>query len=685
MNGPATPPSITTSSPLPSALTGTVYSQTLMAAGATPITWAVTGGTLPAGLTLGPSTGLLSGMPAAVGVFTFSVSAANASGSNSKQLSLTVNAPATPPSITTSSPLPTAVTGAAYSQILMAASTTPITWAVTGGTLPAGLSLGSSTGILSGTPTAAGNFTLTVRATNAGGSNSKQLSLTVNAASAPPPSISLTELSAPTVLGQGESHRFTANVPVVWSMAPGSAGSIDSDGDYHAPAQVKAKQSLGGCQVLPNNHVFNTRIDNLPVHAKSSTWMAAATGGTVNYGPVFAVNATTSALPTTDMVFAYTPMNNGPFRVPATPDLRMESGWYTPYFSHFDRHIAAVETDSCVLQEMYNFYPVGANTYNPCPLCNSQSGVRYSSSAYALPAGATDAAGLPLLPLSFHRDEILANSIQHALRVTVPAASVSATNIWPAKAYAGYNRNDVLPFGARVRLKASYASSSPNPYTQTLLRQLKQYGLLIADIGYAWQIQGADMDLFYDPQITAAFDEIRSTLTPQNLEVVDESALMTSADSGFTRVGAEIVVATRVSDGTSVQMPVVLTGVTIGTEDHYLTFQAGSPGKQINAWVHGAADTSISWRMQPETRNADPRRRLHAAVQFDERDLPHHHGGRECRPKRDNHDQGHPASQRPDTDQRGRRSLQGLPEQQLATFLLHNQFCLGLRGFGIFR
>ena len=102
-----TPPSIVTTSPLPSALTGAAYSRTLVAAGTTPITWAVTGGTLPAGLSLGSSNGTIGGTPTAAGIFTFTVRATNASGSNSKQFSLTVTAAATPPTIVTSSPLPT--------------------------------------------------------------------------------------------------------------------------------------------------------------------------------------------------------------------------------------------------------------------------------------------------------------------------------------------------------------------------------------------------------------------------------------------------------------------------------------------------------------------------------------------------------------------------------------------------
>ncbi len=85
--------------------------------------------------------------------------------------------------------------------------------------------------------------------------------------------------SAPPVLGAGSSYKFSANVPVVWSLGPGSQGSIDADGTYHAPVSVNAKQSVAGCQILPNNHVFNTRIDTLPTHAQSEAWIASNSSG----------------------------------------------------------------------------------------------------------------------------------------------------------------------------------------------------------------------------------------------------------------------------------------------------------------------------------------------------------------------------------------------------------------------
>ena len=144
------PPSITTVSPIPGTLTGAVYSQTLAASGTTPITWAVTGGILPSGLSLGSTTGILSGTPTAAGVFTPTITATNAIGSNSRQLSLTVN---TALEITAVG-LPSGQTAVPYSgKILASGGAPPYAWFMVSGTLPAGLVLEASTGTITGTPT----------------------------------------------------------------------------------------------------------------------------------------------------------------------------------------------------------------------------------------------------------------------------------------------------------------------------------------------------------------------------------------------------------------------------------------------------------------------------------------------------------------------------------------------------
>ena len=83
-----------------------------------------------------------------------------------------------PPTVTTQT-LPSGTVGTAYSQRLSAQGTTPITWSIDSGDLPADLSLNEDTGEISGTPTAVGTATFTVKATNSVGNDKKELSITI--------------------------------------------------------------------------------------------------------------------------------------------------------------------------------------------------------------------------------------------------------------------------------------------------------------------------------------------------------------------------------------------------------------------------------------------------------------------------------------------------------------------------
>ena len=85
------------------------------------------------------------------------------------------------PSITTDT-LPNGKVGEAYSQTLAADGTTPITWGIDSGNLPADLTLDETTGEISGTPTAEGTAKFTVKATNSAGSDTKELSITITQA-----------------------------------------------------------------------------------------------------------------------------------------------------------------------------------------------------------------------------------------------------------------------------------------------------------------------------------------------------------------------------------------------------------------------------------------------------------------------------------------------------------------------
>jgi hypothetical protein len=85
------------------------------------------------------------------------------------------------PTITSTAP-DGLVQGAAFSHTVTVSGSQPITFSVSSGSLPTGLSLNSTTGVISGTPTTAGSFTFTIQATNSAGSDSASYAVTVAAA-----------------------------------------------------------------------------------------------------------------------------------------------------------------------------------------------------------------------------------------------------------------------------------------------------------------------------------------------------------------------------------------------------------------------------------------------------------------------------------------------------------------------
>src|ERR1700687_4506053 len=215
------------SSSLPNSVTNAAYSATLQSSGgAAPITWSVTTGTLPAGLTLTAGTGVISGTPTTAATSNFTVTAKDSTSPTAqtavKALSITV----VQQLVITHSSLPTGAVNSVYSPTLQSSGGTPtVSWTVTAGTLPAGLTLNSTTGVISGTPTTAGTSSVTVQATDSSTPQqtpTKQFNIMIN----PVLSITTTPPMPSGTVGTAYSQTLMTNgggiAPISWSVTVGA-------------------------------------------------------------------------------------------------------------------------------------------------------------------------------------------------------------------------------------------------------------------------------------------------------------------------------------------------------------------------------------------------------------------------------------------------------------------------------
>ena len=189
------------------------------------------------------------------------------------------------PTVTTASPLSNGTVGTYYKQTLAADGTMPVTWSVSNGTLPAGLSLNASTGEISGTPTAQGANTFTVTATNAYGSDSRQLAITITIpATIPVTGVTLDKSSL--TLAEGGSAQLTATVKpdnasnkaVTWESGDTSVATVDTNGKVTAvgagTATITATTQDGG------------KTATCVVTVTAQTYNISATPALLNFGAV---------------------------------------------------------------------------------------------------------------------------------------------------------------------------------------------------------------------------------------------------------------------------------------------------------------------------------------------------------------------------------------------------------------
>ncbi len=235
------PLTIVTGTSLPGGVVGVTYTTSLAATGGrSPLGWAVTGGTLPGGVSLAAN-GTLSGIPTAAGTFNFTVTVTDDLGVNeSKSVTLVIAASSL--SITTASILPGGIQGAGYTTALAASGgTAPYSFTVTAGSLPGTVSLGAG-GDISGNLGAPATYNFTAQVTDAGGlSASKSFSIVVTAS---PP------ITSPTVLPQGvvgSPYAYTFSIQgggtYTWAV---TAGALPANLTLAANGQLTGSPTASG-------------------------------------------------------------------------------------------------------------------------------------------------------------------------------------------------------------------------------------------------------------------------------------------------------------------------------------------------------------------------------------------------------------------------------------------------------
>jgi uncharacterized delta-60 repeat protein len=289
---------------LPDGTVYTAYNQTVSMTGGTGSpTFAVTAGALPTGLSLNTSSGAITGNPTATGAFNFTITATDAVGASGSQ-AYTVNM-AAPTLVIAPATLTAAKIGVAYNQQLSGSGgIAPYTFVLSSGALPAGITL-SSNGLLSGTPTAAGNFAFDIDVTDASTgtgpySNTQTFALTVNA-----PTITLSPATLlATNLNVAYSQTLTASggtAPYTFAVTAGTLPtglSLSSAGVISGSASVEgifnftitATDSSTGTGPFTASSALSILVNRVPVFASGP--LATPNPAIANQPVVFSVSAT---------------------------------------------------------------------------------------------------------------------------------------------------------------------------------------------------------------------------------------------------------------------------------------------------------------------------------------------------------------------------------------------------------
>ena len=339
-------------------------------------------------------------------------------------------------------------------------------------------------------------------------------------------------------------------------------------------ATVTNSPSLSGIQIFPKDNIWNTRVDKLPVDAKSNIYINDLVKDTAPYNGLrhyiknaIPYNVVTSAQRhqyITSFVYpAYS--DDVPFPIPSNPLYELGCP---------DYHLEIVDVDEMKLYELSAAHKNSDGTWSGAigAVWDLKSNKFRSNET---PMWSANEAGIPILSGLVRYDEVSAGSINHALRISVP--KLQNTWVWPARSTTMGDVTDPkhAPAGQRFRLKASFDISGYPPQAKVILQALKTYGAIVAT-NNGMNLPPAVVG---SPDTRWDFDDLNTLwrVNISNFEAVDVSSIMIDKNSmqarqpGTTPTGSSITV-TSPNGGESWQR---------GTT-HTITWSyTGSPGSSV--------------------------------------------------------------------------------------------------------
>ena len=252
-------------------------------------------------------------------------------------------------------------------------------------------------------------------------------------------------------------------------------------------------------QVFPADHLLNKDISLSAVDANSSAILGAigATSLHPDFGsglwqgapigiPFSVVCGSQSKVSITYRSNGYdgnygNESEPGPFPIPLNAGIEGNGNG--------DSHVITVDIENNILYELYNASQVGTGWEASCGAIFDLKTNTYRTEGWT----SADAAGLPILPCLLRYDEVNSGKIDHAIRFTLSKPKVYKGYVYPAlhKVSGTGVLGTSLPMGARLRLKSGFDISGYSAENQVILKAMKTYGIILADIGSDMFISGA--------------------------------------------------------------------------------------------------------------------------------------------------------------------------------------------------